>query len=293
MMTEELEIIPLPVAAMEHGEGPIWDDKRRLVYWVDLLKGILHQYDPTSKEDITQNCGEALGVVSIREQEGLIYGLRSGFAKSKSIQDHLEVVQLLEENGSNVRFNDGATAPCGRFYAGTMQDDGAKSIGKLYCVDTDLTVTVMDENLYVPNGMGWSLDERTFFMIDTGQHCIFSYRYNRNTGELSDKKIFKQFEEDVHPDGMCIDANGNFWIAMWEGSRIEVLDHRGDFLRKIDLPVTHPTSCCFGGSTLEDLYITTSQLMLTPEQKAEQPLAGKTLFIYNAGQGKIEPRFNG
>ncbi len=237
--------------------------------------------------------GEAVGVVSIRENGGFLYGLRNGFGISDAITSKVRLIERIEANGSRVRFNDGATAPCGRFYAGTMQDDGSAAVGKLYRIDSDLKVTVMDENLYVPNGMGWSLDERTFYMIDTGQHCIFSYDYDRATGDLSNRKIFKQFDDQTNPDGMCIDAYGNFWIAMWDGSRLEVIDAKGDFVKKINLPFTHPTSCCFGGANLEDLYITTSQLVLTPEQKTEQPLAGKTLVIHHAGKGRLEPRFGG
>lgn len=293
MINETSKIISLSVPVMEHGEGPVWDERNQLIHWVDLLKGEWHQYDPATRSHHQQDCGEAVGVVSLRENGGFLYGLRSGFGISDAITSEVSVFEKIDDNEPNVRFNDGATAPCGRFYAGTMQDDGAAPVGKLYRVDHDLKVTVMDENLYVPNGMGWSLDGRTFYMIDTGQHCIFAYDYDEKTGDLSDRRVFKQFLDDVNPDGMCIDAEGNFWIAIWGGSRIEVLDKYGVFEKKIDLPFTHPTSCCFGGANLEDLYITTSQLVLTPNQKEDQPLAGETLVIYQAGKGRLEPRFYG
>ena len=40
------------------------------------------------------------------------------------------------------------------------------------------------------------------------------------------------------------------------------------------LPVTHPTSCAFGGAALDELYVTSARVALTAEERARQPQAG-------------------
>ena len=32
------------------GEGPIWDPKRQVLWWVDILEGLVHCHDPASGE---------------------------------------------------------------------------------------------------------------------------------------------------------------------------------------------------------------------------------------------------
>ncbi|MFY0652060.1 MAG: SMP-30/gluconolactonase/LRE family protein [Cyclobacteriaceae bacterium] len=290
-MNDFSNIITLPLSAMEHGEGPVWDDETQLMYWVDLMKGLWYQYNPATEEFKVQDCKQPVGVVSINKSHGFLYGLANGFATSDSMNTLPENVWPLDTSVNKVRFNDGATSPHGIFYAGTMLYDGSAPVGSLYRINRDLQVEVMDTDLFVPNGMGWSLDSNTFYMVDSGQHCIFSYDYDAKFGDLSNRKVFKQFADDENPDGMCIDAEGNFWVAMWEGWRIEVLNPTGECVNKVEMPVSHPTSCCFGGKNFEDLYITTSQIALSDYQKAEQPLAGNTLLIKNAGNGRPEPKF--
>ena len=48
------------------------------------------------------------------------------------------------------------------------------------------------------------------------------------------------------------------------------LDKLGDIDRTVDLPVSQPTSCCFGGTRLDTLYVTSATQRLIPEQLAAQ-----------------------
>ena len=92
---------------------------------------------------------------------------------------------------------------------------------------------------------------------------------------------------------MTIDREGGFWIAMWEGSRIDHFDKNGVKIKEIPLPVLHPTSCCFGGKDLKTLFITTSKLPLSEKERKKSPLAGRIFKVETNTTGQIEPRFNG
>lgn len=56
---------------------------------------------------------------------------------------------------------------------------------------------------------------------------------------------------------------------------------------------TPPTCCCFGGAELNTLYITSAHQRLTPEQLAQQPLAGSVFAVRPGIKGLPESRFAG
>jgi xylono-1,5-lactonase len=198
-----------------------------------------------------------------------------------------------EQHNPDVRFNDGAVDPRGRFFAGTMQWDGRPALGKLFRLDPDRTITQWEKDIFITNGMGWSPDQRTFYLVDTFAPILYAYDYEIETGDIHNRRDFVVFEEGEYPDGMTIDSEGGFWIAMWSAGKVIRLDPSGKHIGEIRLPVTHPTSCCFGGPDLKTLFITTSQLPLSEKEKAEQPLAGRIFVLETDTTGQVEPRFKG
>ena len=80
---------------------------------------------------------------------------------------------------------------------------------------------------------------------------------------------------------MTIDAEGGLWVALWGGGAVHrYLDGRLE--RVIELPVSQPTSCCFGGAGLDELYITSAWQASRPTQRRAEPLAG-ALFRVRPG----------
>ena len=70
---------------------------------------------------------------------------------------------------------------------------------------------------------------------------------------------------------MTIDAEGQLYVAMWGGSRIDVYrdeNGRGIRVESIEVPTALQTSsAAFGGDDLKTLFITTAAMNLTPEQQ--------------------------
>ena len=60
------------------------------------------------------------------------------------------------------------------------------------------------------------------------------------------------------------------------------LDHDGEIIGRVELPVSQPSCPAFAGPDLKTLYITTAQEGFSPEQLAQEPTAG-SLYIVETG----------
>jgi sugar lactone lactonase YvrE len=79
------------------------------------------------------------------------------------------------------------------------------------------------------------------------------------------------------PDGAAVDAEGCYWVAMFEGARVLRLSPAGEVLAELKLPVRCPTMPCFGGADLRTLYITTARENRSADELAREPWAGCVL----------------
>jgi len=277
-----------------HGEGPIWCPIEEKFYCVDLLKGSYFKMDYKTGTSKEFNVGQELGVMAICENGKIVTGVRDGFGFYDELTNELKLIKDSPEiDIKERRMNDGAVDPKGRFFAGTMEYDGANPTGNLYCLNLDHSVTHLEQNIYITNGMGWSPDYRTYYMIDTMRNVMYAYDYNTETAGISNRREHIQWRKDEFPDGMTVDAVGGFWVAMWEGDKISHFDADGDWVEDIYVPVHHVTSCCFGGKSKNILFITTSRLNLTEKEQKENPLAGRCFAVETNTKGQMEPRFKG
>jgi sugar lactone lactonase YvrE len=110
---------------------------------------------------------------------------------------------------------------------------------------------------------------------------VVAYDFELSTGNITNKRtVIAIDEKDGYPDGMTIDNEGMLWIAHWNGWQVTRRDPiKGEKLFALPLPVANVTSCTFGGSNFQDLYITTAKKGLTADELKQQPLAGN-LFVW-------------
>src|SRR5690625_6808988 len=74
------------------GEGPVWDEREKKLFWVDILSGKLIEYDPIQKSNTVYEIGEDLGVAALRKQGGLLLATQSGFYFFRS-EEHTSELQ--------------------------------------------------------------------------------------------------------------------------------------------------------------------------------------------------------
>lgn len=281
----------------EVGEGPAWDERAGVVWWVDLLAGAIHRFDPESAEDRVIEVGQPVGAVVPRESGGLVIALEHAFATFDPATRELVKIHDLEPGRSETRVNDGKCDPEGRFWAGTMAYDweSMPDAGSLYRLDTDGQLTRMLGDLAISNGLAWSPADDLMYFIDSPTQRVDVFAFDAANGRLSGRRTVVTIPQEAGmPDGMTIDVEGFLWVALWGGGsvwRIDPADGRVD--RVIEVPASQVTSCVFGGTDLRDLYITSATIGLSSDALAAEPLAGSLFRCRPGVQGSPTAAYRG
>ncbi|QDL38608.1 SMP-30/gluconolactonase/LRE family protein [Rhodoferax sediminis] len=189
------------------------------------------------------------------------------------------------------RYNDGRCDRQGRFWVGSMNESITPG-GSLYRVDPDGSLTHCFGDIIVPNSIAFSPDGRFFYFADTRRFAIWRFDLDIDSGVISDQTVFAQTTgRPGRPDGSCVDSEGFLWNAEYAGGQIVRYAPDGRIDRIVALPVTHPTSVCFGGPAMDTLFITSGSMHLAKETATSEPLAGAVLAINVGVKGLPEPRF--
>lgn len=274
------------------GEGPIWDDEHAQLIWVDIDQGAIHRFNPQSGEHTSESFGVPIGCLGLRKQGGLVLATKYGFTLWEDGDTQLTPFLDPEPDRPNARFNDGSVDPAGRFWVGTMTMD--TSDNQLYRLDPDLSCHVMESNIMISNGIGWSPNQRTMYLTDSPRRLIYAYNYDVQTGAIENRLTFVHTpDEPGVPDGLCVDQEGCVWSAQWDGWKIIRYDPDGKPMQNIKLPVQRPTSCTFGGENLDIIYITSANIDLSEAARKEQPMAGDLFMFQTETRGISENRFLG
>ena len=78
-----------------------------------------------------------------------------------------------------------------------MDDKEELKLCGLWRLDTDLSVTLVDDGIICSNGPCWSPDDRTFYFADTFQGEIWKYDYDIETGTPPNRRLFASFKNDA------------------------------------------------------------------------------------------------
>ncbi len=279
------------------GEGPLWSVDEQALYWVDIHRQRIEQFHPASSQHQVFEFDMAVTALGFRARGGFVAATARGFAFIQLSTKILEIVAQLETDKPYNRFNDGSVDPNGRFWGGTMYDGpetNEPTEGRLYRLDSDASVHVMQTGMTICNGLGWSPDLKTMYFTDTLRRLIYAFAYDPVSGAIDHRRVFVDSSgETGFPDGMTVDSEGYVWSVRWGGWKVTRYDPEGKVEREITLPVECPTSCTFGGEDLTSLYITSAWTALTEEQRRQQPLAGDIFRMDTNVKGRAPWQFAG
>ncbi|WP_223519001.1 SMP-30/gluconolactonase/LRE family protein [Pseudomonas sp. GL-B-19] len=278
------------------GEGPFWDVPTQALYWVDIAgKQALRLIG--ANVEIWEMPEHISAFIPCESGDALV-ALSSGVYRldldSPGLEPYLTLLCVADPQPGN-RPNEARCDAQGRLWLGTMQNNIGENgedqpvtrrSGGLFRIDRDARVTPLLRGLGIPNTLLWSEDATTLFFADSLDATLYRYFIHAN-GNLDTAYVWFGPDKRGVPDGSAMDAEGYIWNARWDGSCLLRLTPDGHVDRIIELPISRPTSCVFGGEDLKTLYITSAASPLN------HSLDGAVLSIRVDVAGKPCVRFAG
>jgi sugar lactone lactonase YvrE len=227
------------------------------LYYTDIPGGSVYRRRPDGTIDTLVSGRPFVGGLAVHADGGLVMsGPQIAHWRDGSMRT------LLEVEGVKF-FNDLQPASDGSIVCGSVRSDlsdlkGPKVPGEAYRIGTDGSVTELYGGIEVTNGIGFSPDGGTLYHVDSTSKGIWAHDVAAD-GTVSNRRHLAReaFERGI-PDGMCVDAEGNLWVAHVGGRRVVKLSPAGEVIGEVAVPSKAVTTCAFGGPDWSDLYIGTA-----------------------------------
>lgn len=250
------------------GEGPFWDHTHQALYWVDiagfralrLYEGSVcfWQFSEPVSAFIPTHSGDALVTLASG-----VYRLDLDSPPSNPALRLLCAADPVPGN----RANEARCDRHGRLWLGTMQNNldeqgGDLPIkrrsGGLFRIDGQASVTPLLAGQGIVNTLLWPGDGASVLTADTLDGVIYRYPIHADHS-LGERQLWAAEHSRGAPDGSAMDAQGFVWNARWGGGCLIRFAPDGSVDRVIELPVSHPTSCVFGGPQMSTLFVTSAR----------------------------------
>jgi len=239
-------------------EGPIYLNSLNTLVWVDIEGCKIHFYNEYTKIKDSFSFEEMVGCVLPYKGSIIVCAVGQSLVyfdlKNKEI---LKTVKIFDNE--KLRFNDGKCDKDGNLWIGTMAKDYddkiSKNLGSLYCIKDDIVIKKYDD-FSIPNGLDWI--ENYFFHIDTPENTV--YRYEVSDGYILKNKIPFLTDFEASPDGMTIDKDNNFWIALWGGKKVVCYSYKTKAkIDEIHFDDLYTSCVSFGSKNYASMFVTSAK----------------------------------
>ncbi|WP_334137443.1 SMP-30/gluconolactonase/LRE family protein [Muricomes intestini] len=273
------------------GECPVWDERTKTLYWIDITAGQVWGSTSENQATMVSSFDQNVGACCLTKGDGLLVALEKKIIILDNNKQQV-IVDGVEDQLQQNRFNDGKCDPRGRLIIGTMNKNVVPQAGNLYQISPEGDTNVLVEGVTISNGLDWSPDGKYLYYIDTPTGTLWRFLYDEETGTLHDRTPFIDYtQEEGNFDGMCVDADGCIWACHWGGFQVTQWDVQSrKKMQTIQLPVPNVTSCCFGGDNLNQLFITTGTGR-DESVKRDYPQSGSLYTILTNTRGLPARRF--
>lgn len=237
-------------------EGPRWYDN---ALWVSDMMG--HKVYKISEQ------GNAEVVVEVPQRPSGLGFMPDGTLVIVSMLDRL-VYKLLDgelvlhtDASKTVKgdLNDMVVDAQGRAYIGNFGYDifggGEPATAEIILVEPDGTHRIVADELDCPNGTVISRDGKTLVVAESFSGLLTAYDRASN-GDLSNRRVVAEFGELI-PDGICLDQDGNIWVALFADKKFVQVDPNGEVIGSVDVAPDSAIACQLGGADGRTLFCLT------------------------------------
>lgn len=236
-------------------EGPVWMAATGKLLFTDIPNSRIHELTPPSttvtvfREPSGQANGlgvDTQGLLIACEHAGRRVSRTAAGGQVSPLATTYTGKQLNSPNDVIVR-SDGTIYFTDPPYGGNPNVLGFQGV---FRIDPSQTLHLVSSDMFRPNGIALSPDEKTLYVTDSEQHYVRSHPV-KNDGSTDPPK--KLMDTSNGPDGMAVDDQGYLYITTSAG--VEVYTPSGTLHDTLKVP-EQPANCTFGGSDRKTLYIT-------------------------------------
>ncbi len=266
------------------GESPYWHPAQKALYWIDIQGQAVRRLSFVDGQQALWELPSEPGCIAPCRNGDIVVALRDGIYALTPESGALRLLVAACHDTVNYRFNDGRCDSKGRLWVGNLFAPKTAESASLWCVQKQgdhYTLTQAVAGNITANGLAFSPDYSTMYWGHTADHRVDRFDFDLNSGVASHRSPWIQFDKQVaampyqgRPDGATVDVEGNYWVAMYEGSAVLKINPQGQVLGRIELPVPCVTMPVLGGEGLQTLFITTAQ-RTAPPGGTPHPDAGK------------------
>jgi sugar lactone lactonase YvrE len=260
------------------GESPRWDSAGQRLLWVDAERQTVHCL---GQDGVVRDSPMSRAITSLAlTPDGVVGTGHDGLRELVEVsQGSFVDGALLTPYAENAiaPVNDSGADPAGRLLVGF----GSETVpGHGVVVDVADPGAPLLSGMFFPNGLAWSPDGRRLYVADSYRLSVDAYEYDAARGRVGERTTLVTSHPGVLPDGLTVDAAGGVWVAFWGGGNVSRFAPDGELLERVELPARQVSSCAFGGTDLQDLYITTA------DYSREDSEGGHLYVVRGAGSGQ-------
>lgn len=154
--------------------------------------------------------------------------------------------------------------PHGGFYfTDPGGSDDQHPIGTVHYVDAGGKTRLVASGLAFPNGIALTPDGKKLYVGESKQNRVLEYPVE-SPGKVGLQRVLADLPKknesagqiDNQPDGMCLDAAGNLYVAHYGMHQVQVVAPNGKLLRSYEAGVLTTSNVAFGGPEMNQLFVT-------------------------------------
>lgn len=243
-------------------EGPAADADGKILVFSDIPAAQINRLDADGKisvfrensNNVNGTMFNAAGELVGCEMQGRIVAMNAKGEVVRVLTDKYEGRRYNAPNDLVIDSSGGVYFTDPHFRAPEPLPQGVTAV---YYVAADGRVSRMISDLKAPNGVILSPDEKTLYVIPSGQAEMMAYDV-QSPGKLGPGRVFCTLQQPEGQsgrggDGLTVDVKGNLYIT--SGLGLQVFDPSGKALGIIKFPES-PANCTFGGPDRKTLYAT-------------------------------------
>lgn len=261
LVDEDSQVIKL-YDGYQFTEGPVWNKEGQYLLFSDIPANTIYKMEPTGNVASFRKPSQNSNGLTFDKEGNLILAEHSGRKISKlspegnysTIVDNYMGTKLNSPNDVIVD-SQGAIYFTDPPYGRPKDATDTLSFNGVYRYYNGELELIADD-LYRPNGLALSTDERTLYVANSGQPKTFIQYPISSSGNIGKGKVFFDASElsgEGNPDGIKVDPEGNIFATGPGG--VLVFTEKGELLGTIKFPET-PANLAFGGHDMKTLFVT-------------------------------------